>query len=240
VRSVVAALVVLTLTSTVWLTRNAWAATCTQTLPAPMVTFCPDNPALASEVNGNLQQLVTWITAKTGTISNANLTAQNVTATTVTSTGAVRAMAIDATSGLNLTWNKSGGTGETDFQNFPGLGTGGFAFYNNNTKIGSLDSAGNLNLNGGITVGANSTIGGRRPAFTATNNCTTSGTCTASCAPGVVKFALGFHGTNFDAQVNQSSWGCGTAISWMGSCVGASTCTISTACPSSAMFAECW
>lgn len=184
-------------------------------------------------------QLVTRVTAKTGTIDNANLTAQKRHRDDAHQHGGLRAMAIDATSGLNVTWNKSGGTGETDFQNFPGLGTGGFAFYNNNSKLGSLDASGNLSITGNLTLGTNGTVGGRRPAFTATANCATS-SCTASCAPGVIKFALGFHGTNFDTQVNQSAWGCGTAISWMGSCIGAQSCTISTSCTSSAVFAECW
>lgn len=244
VRSVVAALVVLTLSSTVWLTRNAWAATCTQTLPAPMVTFCPDNPAVASQVNGNFQQLVTWITAKTGTITDANLTAQAVSAQSVTSVGPVRAMASNATSGLNLTWNKSGSTGETDFQNLPGSGAGGFAFYNNNTQLGSLDSAGNLTINGSLIIGSNGTMGtstnSRRPVFTASANCATSGTCTVNCAPGVVKLALGFHGANYNALVTQSAWACGTAIAWLGQCIGSQSCTVTTGCGSSAIYAECW
>lgn len=243
VRSVVAALVVLTLSSTVWLTRNAWAATCTQTLPAPMVTFCPDNPALASQVNGNFQQLATWVAAKTGTITDANLTAQAVTAQSVTSVGAVRAMAVNGTSGLNLTWNKSGGNGETDFQNFPGSGAGGFAFFNNNTQLGSLDASGNLTINGSLTIGSNGTMGtstnSRRPVFTASANCA-SGTCTVNCAPGVVKLALGFHGANYNSLVSQSAWACGTAIAWLGQCIGGQSCTVSTSCTSSAVYAECW
>jgi hypothetical protein len=52
---------------------NAWAATCAQTLPSPMVTFCPDSPALASEANGNFQQIITWLTQKVGAVGTANI-----------------------------------------------------------------------------------------------------------------------------------------------------------------------
>ena len=58
------------------------------------------------------------------------------------------------TQGGYLAWNQlTGGTGETDFINNPGNGTGGFAFMNSssNASIMLLDSAGNLNANGQIT-----------------------------------------------------------------------------------------
>jgi len=78
--------------------QPAWAQTmCTQTLPAPMVTFCPDSPATASSVNGNLQQLVTWMQQKVGTVGSANvtitgtLTAGTVTATSLTTTSSITA-----------------------------------------------------------------------------------------------------------------------------------------------------
>lgn len=64
---------------------DAWAQSCPQTLPSPMVTFCPDAPALASQVNGNLSQLVTWVQQKVGTVGTANVT----TTGTVTSNGPV-------------------------------------------------------------------------------------------------------------------------------------------------------
>ncbi len=218
---------------------TAWAATCAQTLPAPMVTFCPNNPAVAADVNANFQQLATWVEAKTGTISNTNITAQSIT-----SVGAVRAAMVDSASGLNLTWNKSAGTGESDFQNFPGLGPGGFAFYNNNTKIASLDSAGNLAINGSITLAANGTIAGsggtaRRPSFMASANCTAV-TCSISCAPGVVKWAVGFHGANYNSKVDLSAWQCGNGMTWLGNCIGSASCSVTTNCNPSSVFAECW
>lgn len=40
--------------------------TCAQTLPAPLVTFCPDQPAVAAEMNGNFQVLAKTLLDRTG------------------------------------------------------------------------------------------------------------------------------------------------------------------------------
>ena len=48
-------------------------STCTQTLPAPLTTFCPNSPALASQANANFQQLVNWSRQKLGTEGDANI-----------------------------------------------------------------------------------------------------------------------------------------------------------------------
>src|SRR5262245_60595170 len=67
------------------LATRAWAAgTCAQTLPSPLVTLCPNEPAVASEVNGNFNQLVTWIQNKVGTV-----TVSGITATSLVTTGPV-------------------------------------------------------------------------------------------------------------------------------------------------------
>jgi hypothetical protein len=39
---------------------------CTQTLPAPLVTFCAGAPFLAHEVNGDFLQATTWLAQKIG------------------------------------------------------------------------------------------------------------------------------------------------------------------------------
>ncbi len=71
-RRIGAALVMTTLVVGV---RTALAAgNCAQTLPAPLTTFCGNDPALAGEVNGNFQQLVTWVQQKVGTVGSANVT----------------------------------------------------------------------------------------------------------------------------------------------------------------------
>lgn len=72
-------------------------ANCAQTLPSPLVTLCADTPALAADMNGNLQQLVTWIQQKTGTVGSPNLTTTGtitggaLTAASVTTAGTVTA-----------------------------------------------------------------------------------------------------------------------------------------------------
>lgn len=53
---------------------------------AQLVTFQPNAPALASEVNGNFTQLKTWLEAKVGAVTSAGITASAVTASTVTGT----------------------------------------------------------------------------------------------------------------------------------------------------------
>jgi hypothetical protein len=60
---------------------QAWAATCTQTLTSPLVTLCPNSPALATDVNGNFGQLVTWIQGKVGTVGVNGISASSIAAT---------------------------------------------------------------------------------------------------------------------------------------------------------------
>lgn len=59
---------------------------------AQLVTFAPDAPALASEVNGNFQQLRTWLEQKVGTVGSAAITTSGaVNASSATLSGAVNA-----------------------------------------------------------------------------------------------------------------------------------------------------
>lgn len=50
--------------------RTYAQASCAQTLPAPLVTFCPDTPALAAQINGNFQLLATHLQARTGPLTD--------------------------------------------------------------------------------------------------------------------------------------------------------------------------
>ncbi len=65
--------------STAW--RSFAQTSCAQTLPAPLVTFCPDAPAMASEVNGNFGALATTLQNRTGALTTAGngLTTSGVT-----------------------------------------------------------------------------------------------------------------------------------------------------------------
>jgi hypothetical protein len=77
---------------------------CTQSLPAPLVTLCPNAPALAGDVNGNFQQLVTWLTQKVGTQGSANVTVTGTTSlqgTTATSLTVSGNQIVNGTSSLN-------------------------------------------------------------------------------------------------------------------------------------------
>ena len=63
-----------------WLISPAWAqATCAQTLPAPLTTFCPDSPALATQVNGNFQAVANWISNKAGPLTSSTITTPGLT-----------------------------------------------------------------------------------------------------------------------------------------------------------------
>jgi len=59
---------------------------------AQLVTFVPDTPALASEMNANFQQLRAWLEQKVGTVGSAAITTSGaVNAGAVTAAGAVNA-----------------------------------------------------------------------------------------------------------------------------------------------------
>lgn len=68
------------------------------TASAQLVSFSPDQPALASQVNGNFNQLKTWLEAKVGPVTSAGVTAASVTAT-----GNVGTNTLTVTSGLPIT-----------------------------------------------------------------------------------------------------------------------------------------
>ena len=81
-----------------------------------------------------------------------------------------------------------------------------------------------------------------RPIQVASNSCTgTNSSCTATCAAGVIKTAWGFHGgngANTDFGFAQNT--CGSFVQWKGSCIGQSSCTVSTGCNASSIILECW
>lgn len=56
----------------------ALAGTCTAILPAPMVTLCPGQPALAADLNTNFSQMITWVEQKLGPVSNKDSTMQRI------------------------------------------------------------------------------------------------------------------------------------------------------------------
>ncbi len=161
------------------------AGTCAQTLPSPLVTLCADEPALASEVNGNFQQLVTWVQQKVGTVGTADLTTTGtLNAANINATGSLRVNATDANSGTQVAWNRSTNQGETDFVNLRGSGIGGFTFFAGTTvanavQIASLSTGGRFRATGGVSGSGRlcfSTVNClEEPAF----NCGGTSTCPA-------------------------------------------------------------
>ena len=67
--------------------RTAWAGSCATpgSFPAALglTYFCPDDPAVASEMNGNTERLVTLITQKVGALPSGDVSTGTLTANTV-------------------------------------------------------------------------------------------------------------------------------------------------------------
>lgn len=178
--------------ASVWWSPPAWAqAACTQTLPAPLVTFCPDTPALASEVNDNFAGVVGFITSKVGAVASPDVTTRDISARNITTTGTVTTPTATVTT-ANLT---SAVFGSQTRQHVNLYGTqygigiqsstlyartgGGFAWYLNGShhndqwnsgggsSLMTLDSAGNLTAAGQLAAGsirqANCAWGARGP-----------------------------------------------------------------------------
>lgn len=59
---------------------------CMQTLPAPLVTFCPDDPAMASQVNGNFAGVLSLMNARIGPGDAGVIAVNTVEATSPTGT----------------------------------------------------------------------------------------------------------------------------------------------------------
>jgi hypothetical protein len=237
VRAVATVLALLTLSSTVWFTRTAWAAggTCPNGLP---FCFAPNQPAIASQMNNDFAQLKEWVEAKVGTVAAGSPSTAPVqmSSASVTGTqsfgGQVRQMVnlFDLTYGIGVQnstlYQRSGG---------------GFAWYKDGTHSDAQNNSGGgstlmaLDSNSNLTV---LSVNGRRPAYVMTNNCTT-GTCTQSCGAGVVKQAWGFHGFN-GMTGDSAEWKCGSGAQWLGHCVGQSSCSVGTGCGTSSIWLECW
>lgn len=151
--------------------HTAWAqSACASTLPSPLVTFCPDSPALASNVNGNFQQVVNWVQEKVGTVGTPNvtmtgsLTAPNITASTVVTApranvnGPIyRGSVAPATGDLGL-YSQVGGnymrfvtTAGPFFWFSDGAPANG---YSGATSLMGLDTSGNLTLSGQLAAGS--------------------------------------------------------------------------------------
>ncbi len=148
----------------VW-TKPAWAqAACTQSLPTPLVTLCADAPARASDLNGNTQQLVTWLTQKVGAVGSANV-----------AVGGTLSVAGDTTLGRLL----------PAFSTWGPTGSGGAGIVNDNGAYQSLMIVGNNSAGGSrrvrvfddLAVDANLSVGGRVDIGLEVVRCVTTTEC---------------------------------------------------------------
>ena len=126
-----------------WSIDPTWAqATCTQTLPAPLKTLCANAPAIAADVNGNTQQVVNWLTQKTGPVGSPNVAVTGTLAVsgTLTATGATSLQGVTAT-GVSA-------------------GTGTFSTANISTVSATAVNTTTLNVGGAASFGG---VGGNVP-----------------------------------------------------------------------------
>lgn len=226
------------------LNRTAWAAgTCAQTLPAPLVTLCPDEPALASEVNGNFASLASALTTKTGGLTGTGITTSgDLSGRNLTLSGYEDFTAGSTLQAIRLA-SASYGMGVQNSTTYFRT-AGHFSWFANGTHVsGTVDDPGaggtrlmRLDNAGNLTV---TTVNGRRPSFVVTNTCNTA-TCTASCAPGVVKSGFGFHGYGWNTNNDSQTGVCGKQYQWMGACIGQASCQVTTGCGTSSIWLDCW
>jgi len=69
-----------------------------------------------------------------------------------------------------------------------------------------------------------------------------SASCSASCPAGMtILQAYTFHGFYGDmsSAIQYGGWACGSAINWMGHCIGGTSCSITTGCTSSSVYLLC-
>lgn len=164
-----------------WFSAPALAqVACAQTLPSPLKTFCPDAPALASDVNANFQGVVNMLTNKTGPLSAPNaITTSAVTVTSGTLDFGARSSALinlyNADYGIGIqnstAWFRTGGNfawfkNGTFAQNTFDPGAGG------STQM-TLDTGGNLTVAGQLAGSSlrqtNCSWGTNGPSITSDN-----------------------------------------------------------------------
>lgn len=87
-------------------TRAAAAGTCAQTLPAPLATMCPNEPATANDVNNNFDQVVRWVEEKTGPVGDGGIVTNALRVNgAITGTGALTTTGATTVGSLTVNGN---------------------------------------------------------------------------------------------------------------------------------------
>lgn len=150
--------------------RAVAVGTCAQTLPAPLATMCPNEPATADDVNANFQALATTLAARTGALTAGS----SITTPSLTVTGTGRRMFTDGTDLiLDNDSRRNGATGaarralvhsagDVLSVNFGGDYTGGVALAGPLAVSGATTISGTATATGPVHMGCPTTypIGG--------------------------------------------------------------------------------
>ncbi len=212
-------------------TASAANGACPNGLP---FCFQENTPALASEVNHNFSQVKEWMETKAGPVGTSAVVTPRLVVldggTLVVPNGLMGAgsggnFVIESPAGpmfLNY-----GSRNQVAINSLPGGAAA--AVFNNN---------GGLDLNDHVVSRTSIPPGRRAPSsvITGYNNGNSSA---ATCPSGtVVKMAFGFHGMPHTSR--SETFVCGQAISWLGGCIGQTSCTMTSGCATTGVWIECW
>lgn len=210
-------------------TQRAWSLACTSGL----VCFAANTPARASEVNDNFTTLSTWLANKVGAAHDSNISTRG---TLTAGAATLDSATISGTTNLNGTTKIATAsvatlTGATTFS--------GDATFSSTLKVADSSGTYFTASKAGVEV-PSLKVAGHRPDYSVSKGCNAS-TCTVSCNSGdKIKVAWGFHGTTPTGDIHFTSWNCGSALSWLGSCIGKDTCTMGAGCNTTGIYVECW
>lgn len=206
------------------------------------VCFAANTPAKAADVNLDFAQLKEWAESKIGTLGTPGVN--------IPSGGLTVAGGETVTSGdLHVTNGRIHGqdpVGDTHVYTTGGgylylnyYGGSAVAVADGARNLVSLTDANGLHMMNNTSIFAQ---GHRVPSNVQSNFCAGQDNCSANCPAGMsVKLAFGFHGMSYSAK--SGSWACGGAFQWLGTCLGQSSCTVTTGCGTqggSALWIECW
>lgn len=94
----------------------AWAQACMAPTPwdSQLVAFCPDAPAVATEVNGNFSRILSILQQKTGAAASAGIQTPSLTVTGTTTSNAYATRLVTVNPSSNVTWPATVNFGNTD------------------------------------------------------------------------------------------------------------------------------